>query len=147
MSKLHLWLNCSPCAVSKQKPPNPLAALLRTQTPRPPRIPHHCCPRGRTRAVRRGGPWAPRPERQSRPAAPLRLGPASAGSPRGWGKEPARPRSAAVCVCPPLDKGFPSTTPIRQGAVTEFVESLPTKTSTFSGDASGDVLMCTCFNF
>ena len=31
-----------------------------------------------------------------------------------------------------------------QGAVTEFVESLPTKTSTFSGDAVGDVLMCTC---
>ena len=32
--------------------------------------------------------------------------------------------------------------------MTEFVESLPTKTSTTSGDASGaDVLMCTCFNF
>ena len=28
--------------------------------------------------------------------------------------------------------------------MTEFVESLPTKTSTFSGEASGDVLMCTC---
>ena len=55
-----------------------------------------------------------------------------------------------VCVCPTLDKGsYTTTLPIlhRQGAVTEFVESLPTKTSTFSGDASGDVLMCTCFNF
>ena len=31
-----------------------------------------------------------------------------------------------------------------QGAVTESVGSLPTKTPTFSGDASGDVLMCTC---
>ena len=33
-----------------------------------------------------------------------------------------------------------------QGAVTEFVESLPTKMPTFSGDALGDVLMCTCRN-
>ena len=28
--------------------------------------------------------------------------------------------------------------------MTESVGSLPTKTSTFSGDASGDVPMCTC---
>ena len=28
--------------------------------------------------------------------------------------------------------------------MTEFVGSLPTKTPTFSGDALGDVLMCTC---
>ena len=33
---------------------------------------------------------------------------------------------------------------IQQGAVTEFVGSLPTKTPAFSGDALGDVLMCTC---
>ena len=33
---------------------------------------------------------------------------------------------------------------IQQGAVTEFVGSLPTKTPTFSGDALGDVPMCTC---
>ena len=33
---------------------------------------------------------------------------------------------------------------ILQGAVTEFVGSLPTKTPAFSGDALGDVLMCTC---
>ena len=33
---------------------------------------------------------------------------------------------------------------IEQGAVTESVGSLPTKTPTFSGDALGDVLMCTC---
>ena len=33
---------------------------------------------------------------------------------------------------------------IEQGAVKEFVGSLPTKTPTFSGDALGDVLMCTC---
>ena len=35
---------------------------------------------------------------------------------------------------------------VQQGAVTEFVGSLPTKTPTFSGDALGDVLMCTCSN-
>ena len=31
----------------------------------------------------------------------------------GWNKPECL---AIVCVCPPLDKGFPSTTPIRQGA-------------------------------
>ena len=31
-----------------------------------------------------------------------------------------------------------------QGAVTEFVRSLPTKTLTFSGDALEDVPVCTC---
>ena len=34
----------------------------------------------------------------------------------------------------------------QQGTVTEFVESLPTKTSTFAGDAL-DVLMCTCCDY
>ena len=33
---------------------------------------------------------------------------------------------------------------IQQGAVAEFVGSLPTKTPTFSGDALGGVPMCTC---
>ena len=32
----------------------------------------------------------------------------------------------------------------KQGAVTEFVRSLPTKTLTFSGDALEDVPVCTC---
>ena len=54
-----------------------------------------------------------------------------------------RKAAECVCVCHTL---FPRVF-CTQGAVTEFVESLPTKTSTFSGDALGDVLMCTCFNF
>ena len=33
---------------------------------------------------------------------------------------------------------------IQQGAAAEFVGSLPTKAPTFSGDALGDVLMCSC---
>ena len=51
-----------------------------------------------------------------------------------------------MCVCNPLAVMRKRITKflIQQGTVTEFVGSLPTKTPTFSGDALGDVLMCTC---
>ena len=51
-----------------------------------------------------------------------------------------------VCVWSPLAvmRERINKCQIEQGAVTESVGSLPTKTPTFSGDALGDVLMCTC---
>ena len=51
-----------------------------------------------------------------------------------------------VCVCNPVVQGslFPIICVFVQGAVTEFVRSLPTKTLTFSGDALEDVPVCTC---
>ena len=56
------------------------------------------------------------------------------------------PRTAG-CVCePPVCEGFFLAHGFMhlQGAVTEFVRSLPTKTLTFSGEALEDVPMCTC---
>ena len=54
----------------------------------------------------------------------------------------------SVCVTHPTpDSNNPNLqnhVGIKQGAVTELVGSLPTKTPTFSGDALGNVLMYTC---
>ena len=56
---------------------------------------------------------------------------------KNWSYEPTKKSFFfPVCVWNPLL--------ILQGAVTEFVGSLPMKMPLFSGDALGDVLMCTC---
>ena len=54
-----------------------------------------------------------------------------------------------MCVqpCDPRENFFPTfpcSHVYKQGAVTEIVRSLPTKTLTFSGDALEDVPVCTC---
>ena len=46
----------------------------------------------------------------------------------------------ATCVCPPLDKGFPSTTPIRQGDQGRLAWPDPTKLQPFVRIFSRDAL-------
>ena len=58
-------------------------------------------------------------------------------------------KKMCVCVqpCDPRENFFSTflcSHVYKQGAVTEFVRSLPTKTLTFSGDALEDVPVCTC---
>ena len=43
----------------------------------------------------------------------------------------------ATCVCPPLDKGFPSTTPIRQGGQACHIQPGPTKLGCDRGSTRG----------